>query len=467
MPRSRVALCLLAYLALRLWLATTPGYPPDVGQFKLWALQSQQDGLASLYAGGADHDFSRYDYPPLYAYVLRTIGWIYSWFEPDALRRAADSTLLTVLVKLPALLADLAIALLLAWIVRATARAPSARRVALPIVAAWLLNPAVLLDSGHWGQPDSIHSGFVLAAFACVGGVLGPSRGSFASIVGGWCLLALATLMKPLGAPFFPLLLAASLLVGGLRRTLAGGLAALATAALLFAPFVATFGVREVAERILGDVTIMSFTSVNAHNVWWLVGPWQPSERPWLGTVTATEVGLALFLCALAALIVLLVRRHRARRAGIHGAQLLCIAALLAAAFFLLSTHMHENHLFAALPLLLGALAAAPPGNGARRSVRWIAALLAFGIAWNLAAHDFVWRHRWPFSIGPIEGELPAGSDGAMHGGERLAGTLGAWWNLLAGVALTAFVFGAGLMRLAWSSARPGVEANDSADFAD
>ncbi|MBM4014671.1 MAG: hypothetical protein FJ293_06880, partial [Planctomycetes bacterium] len=115
------AALLLAYLALRFALLTTAGYPPDIGQFKLWALQAEQDGLAALYGGGADHDFSRFDYPPFYAYVLRTLGWLYSFVEPDALRRQADSTLLTALVKLPALLADLAVALLLAAIARRSA----------------------------------------------------------------------------------------------------------------------------------------------------------------------------------------------------------------------------------------------------------------------------------------------------------------------------------------------------------
>ena len=451
MPSRRAVACsfaLLAYLAVRLWLATTPGYPPDIGQFKLWALQAEQDGLAALYAGGADHDFSRFDYPPLYAYVLRVIGWSYSFFEQDALARQADSTLLTVLVKLPALLADLAIALLLARLARGT-------RAVVPLVAAWLLNPATLLDGGHWGQPDSIHSGFVLAAFAWLAGALGAARGLRASAVGAWVLLTLAALMKPLGAPFFPLLLAASLLLTGLASTLLGALASLATAALLFAPFVARFGVAEIGARLLGDVTIMSFTSVNAHNLWWLVGPWRDSERPGLLGVTATQAGLALFLAALAALIVLAVRRHRQRRAGLHAAQLLLLAGALAAAFFLLSTHLHENHLFAALPLLLGALAAAPAGNGARRPLVLLIAALSLGVAWNLVAHDFAWRHAWPFNAGEPRAYVGDAPEGVLPRGEHLAGTLGSWWNLLCGAALVAFVFGGGLVRLAWSGALP------------
>lgn len=467
MPRRRAvawSLALLAYLAVRGWLATTPGYPPDIGQFKLWALQAEQDGLASLYGGGADHDFSRFDYPPFYAYVLRAIGWIYSFFEPDALARQADSTLLTVLVKLPALLADLAVALLLARLARRGARGDGGNGnggsggnggAAPWLAAAWLLNPAVLLDGGHWGQPDSIHSGFVLAAFAALSGGLGAARGTRRSAIAAWVLLTLAALMKPLGAPFFPLLLTASLLLTGVASTLFGALASLATAALLFAPFVARFGVEAMAARLLGDVTIMSFTSVNGHNLWWLVGPWKDSEAPWLLGATATQVGLALFLSALAALLVLSVRRHRQRRAGLHAVQLLLLSGALATAFFLFATHLHENHLFAALPLLMGALALSPAGNGARRPLALLIAALSLGVAWNLVAHDFAWRHVWPFSSGDPRAYVGDAPEGVLAGGEHLAGTLGSAWNLLCGAALAAFVFGHGLVRLAWSGALP------------
>lgn len=458
--RLRLPAVLVAYLALRAWLATTPGYPPDVGQFKLWALEAEQDGLAALYGGGAEHDFSRYDYPPLYAYVLRAIGWAYSFVEPDALARRADSTLLTVLVKLPALLADLAVAALLAAIARRAqggSGAAGGRAPALaPLVLAWLLNPALLLDSGHWGQPDSIHAGFALAAFAWLGGALGPARGTAAGVAGAWCLLALAALMKPLAAPLFPLLLAASLRIGGWRRTLRGAAAAVATAALLFAPFIARHGLAAVAQRVAGDVTIMSYTSVNAHNAWWLVGPWRDSEARWLGPFSATQLGLALVLAALAALVALALRRDRQRRAGLHPAQLLAIAAGSAAAFFLLATHLHENHLFGALPLLLGAIAAAPAGSSSRRAAWMLFAALSFGVAWNVAAHDFEWRHAWPLSLGAGDPYLGDAPEQPLARGEHLAGTLGTLFNLASAAAFGAFLFGGALVRLAW---RPGLPA--------
>ena len=51
MPRSRARLVLwivlwtflVVYVALRLWLASTPGYVLDVQQFKHWALLAERD----------------------------------------------------------------------------------------------------------------------------------------------------------------------------------------------------------------------------------------------------------------------------------------------------------------------------------------------------------------------------------------------------------------------------------------
>jgi hypothetical protein len=229
-----------------------------------------------------------------------------------------------------------------------------------------------------------------------------------------------------------------------------GATAAAAAAGLLFAPFVAEWGVTAMAERLLGDVTIMSYTSVNAHNLWWLYGPWRDADQSLVGPLSATHLGLFAFAGALSAVIVLAVRRHRERHLGLHAAQGLSLAALLAAAFFLLSTHLHENHLFAVLPLLLGAIAAAPPRNSALPRAWLILGGLTIGVAWNVAAHDYAWRQHWPLSLGadtPFVGDAP---EQRLPRGEWLAGTIGTWWNLAFSAALAAFCCGGALQRLPW-----------------
>ncbi len=449
MGRGVVGLLAGAYVALRLLLATTTCDPnDDVQQFKYWSLILAHDGLGRVY------ETPFYDYPPLYSYFLTPIGRLYTHLhpgvtsrlnDPDALARLDDSTFFTVVVKLPPLLFDLAIAALLALLARRSdpQETGGARSIPWLAAAAYLLNPAVLFNAGYWGQPDSVVAFFVLAAFAALGG--GRRRAWLA-----WPLLALACTMKPLGAPFVPLLLVASLFLHGWRTTLLGALAGAGAALLVYAPCLLASGASRVAARLLRDVGVMGFTSVQAHNFWWIVGPWKNADAPWLGPITAKQVGLVLFAAFLVGLCVRLVRVARARRAGLDRSQLLLLAGALALGFFMLATHMHENHAFAAIPLLIGALATAPAGNSARTELRLLVGAVSIGILVNLVAHDPRLHQLWPLSAGGVADLAVDTPDHPLNVGEYVVGWLGTLWNVAALAALGAFTFGSGLLRLAW-----------------
>jgi len=401
----------IGYLLLRGWLLLLPGYVYDTLAYKRWALHGAHDGIAHIYRT------SDMDYPPLYAYLLTPMAWIYKLLSPEAFQAGHDSVLLTALIKFPPLLFDLAIAGLVIWWVRRGARraAPpaspgEAHRWGLLLAAAYLLNPVVLFNQGYWGEPDSIHSFFVLAAFlslfrgeAAKGTAGGPSTEGTAGRMRGkifpgaawpaWVLLTLATLMKPLGAPFFPLLLVLSILLHGWIASLLGGIASLLTALLVFSPFIAAGEISQVLHRVIGDVGLMAYTSSNAHNLWWLLGAWRDSEKPWLGPLTPTQIGLGLF----GLVYLLLLRRailwRRERPAGLSASRGLALACGVGFAFFMLSTHMHENHMFVLLPLTLPLI---PAGRWWLRF--FIAASL--GIALNLVLHDLSIPVHWPFTIG-------------------------------------------------------------------
>jgi len=443
----------LAYLALRCALLFTPGYGADIGQFKLWSLLAAEHGVARLY------ESSDFDYPPLYAYVLGAIGRTYDLIEPDALARRADSAAFTALVKLPALLFDLLIAGLLLAAGRAAAPrpiGPGGRAHGEPgagPAAAYLLNPGVLFVGACWGQPDAVHSFFAAAAFAALPECRGARRPAAGAAL-AWSLLALAALMKPLGAPYFPLLALIGLLAAGARATLLGACAAAAVAAVVALPFVVQSGLAPITGRLLRDLGLMAWTSVQAHNLWWIVGPWRDAEAAWIGGWNARQAGIALFLAFLAALCARAWIVHRARRAGLHRSQSLALAGALGFGFFMLSTHMHENHAFAAVPLLLAAIAAAPRGNGARRLLAWLVAAVSAGLLLNCAAHDPWLRERWPLALGGPSGYAGDAPGRTFLAGEWIAGWIGTIWNLLAFGALCVFTFGEGLRRLAW---RPGL----------
>lgn len=419
-----------AYLILRWALLFHPGYVADVNAYKRWALRAAQSGIAQIY------QTSDMDYPPLYAWILYPLGKAAQAIDPEGSAAMRDARHLTFLVKLPPLLFDLALGWLLWRLGRHTARLrPKGPPWGAILPAAYLLHPAVVFDTAYWGQPDSIHSVFVLAAFLALGmpeifqrpaqegtpsriprtdGPAAPGvttatdRPSPAGapkrpvVWPAWVLLSLATLMKPLGAPFFPLLLVLSLWWRGLRATLVGIAAAAATTLAVFFPFVLAGQLGAAIHRVVGDVQLMPNTSSNAHNLWWIYGAWKPAGRAVLGPLTLTHVGLLLFLLVFAALIHRIWRLH-----GHHErptpAQGLLLALGISLAFFQLSTHLHENHMFLAIPLSLALLPLAPSGD---RSLRWLAAGLGLGLLINLALHDLVLPRRFPFTLGGSSGVM-------------------------------------------------------------
>ena len=426
--RRGTLIALIAYLLLRWILATNPGYVYDVKLYKNWALFAARDGVEEIYS-----QRSGMDYPPLYAYILYPFGKIYLAAVPEAAdalgNQILDSPTLTVLVKLPCILFDFLIAwILLLWVRRLPPALVSHDRWTRLLPWLYLLNPVVLFDSAYWGQPDAIHSAFVLGAFLA----FSWARSAWPS----WVLLTLATLMKPLGAPFFPLLGVASLVRYGFRSTCLGGLAAIGTGLLVFAPYLVTGRMAATVHRILGDVNAMSYTSTNAHNLWWALGGWRDSEVPWLGPFTSTQISLVLF--GIFYLGVLLVGHRLHGRGwtnpdeGITPFQIAGLAFVVGLGFFMLSTHMHENHLFIAVPLILP-LTVIP---GPRRTwVRWIFGAVTLGAFLNLALHD----------LDPTNQELPrlgflasGGESGVMNEhmkrpfflAELWAIRISLWWNL-------------------------------------
>ncbi|MBK8232667.1 MAG: hypothetical protein IPK72_19315 [Candidatus Eisenbacteria bacterium] len=439
-----------AYLFLRWILGTLPGYTFDVNAYKRWALFAARDGLTQVYRT------SDFDYPPLYAYLLWPIGKLYGLLSPEALQSMSDTTLLTVLIKLPPLFFDL----LLAWVLARFGRDLDLRgakplllgtkRLAWGLVlpAFYLLNPAVLIDTAYWGQPDCIHSTFVVVAFLALAAgapgvdspaVLGRIRGAGAA----WVALALATLMKPLGAPYLPLLLALTVAWYGLRGAMLGIAAAAVTTLVVLLPFLLNNPAKTLFDRLVGDVGAMPYTSVNGHNLWWALGGWRNAEEPWLGPLTATHVGLLLFGALLVALLWLGHRMHRtpqgaAGRVGTTAGQGLTLALVLGVGFFMLSTHMHENHLFIAIPLVLPLLPLAPRHQ---KPMLLLAFALTFGIALNLLLHDLTVPQQPPFTWGGPSGVESVHLKRPFFVTELWTIRLGTAWNLALFAALLVALF--------------------------
>ena len=371
---------LLGLLFLRWWLASLPGYVPDVNAYKRWALRAGLDGIHTIY-DGEGRDF---DYPPLYAYLLAPVARFYDLVVPGAARARADTGIFTILVKIPPLTFDVLLALLLSLAVDRLGLWGAAGRHRFP---PWLpgllymLHPAVLFDGGYWGQPDSVHTFFVFLATV----LLIAKRPGWA-----WTAATLGCLMKPPAAPFLPLLAVLTLLCCRVRGLIRGAVAASGTALLVFSPFLLTGRGTLLASRLLGDVGLMAYTSVNAHNLWWLLGPWKPAKEPAVLGLTPMQLGLGVFgLLYALLLLALLLERGEDRRPSAW----IAAAGAVAVTFFAFSTHMHENHLFSFIPFTVAL---------AGRSKRWalIAAAAAITMLANMAFGDLYLAYRLFAHIG-------------------------------------------------------------------
>ncbi|MGC8634683.1 MAG: phospholipid carrier-dependent glycosyltransferase [Candidatus Limnocylindrales bacterium] len=383
-----IALLLLAGLALRLIIAYVlfpgSGFKTDLSSFTSWALTLARYGPGGFYANAG---FA--DYTPGYLYILWLVGLV---GEALAHLLGADpAAVVGQLIKLPAILVDLAVAYVLyrtviAWNAQIdggrrdegdspdTGPSPRVRWLALGAAALYLFNPVTWYDSALWGQMDALGALIVLGAILALGD--GWSEGAAG-------LAVLAALVKPqFGLVLSPVvgvvLLRRHLFVPGsgpvprLRNTrlaswfvdeqgpwriissIAAGLAVLF---IVIVPF--RLDVVGLVRLVLTTAGEYHYLTVNAYNGWALVadpggaslaraGTWSDDLVPLLGPLPGFAIGAALLLAGIV-IGVLQVAWSDSRRS------ILLAAAFLSLAFFVLPTRVHERYLFPIfmiLPLL-------------------------------------------------------------------------------------------------------------------
>jgi C-terminal four TMM region of protein-O-mannosyltransferase/Dolichyl-phosphate-mannose-protein mannosyltransferase len=391
-------------LALRiiiLRLIPGSGFGVDLASFQFWASNLAHQGLFGFY----DRDFF-HDYTPGYLYVLWLVGGI-----GNLVGGVGD------LIKIPPILADLALGYLVWSMTRELGGSERAARLGAAIV---IFNPVSWFDSTVWGQVDSVGVVVLLLALR----ELWRDRPERAAV-----LATLAALIKPQLGILIPLVAVVVIRrafwpeggfgtdhepemrstttaferrVRGPIRVVTTGLAGLMTAVLVSLPF--GLSLPGLVAQIFKTAAGYPYLSVNAFNPWalvtqtaadghdqsialtrtwvcdstitaspggqlrigdWVLWSWPAStatcaDGVMIGAFPAVLVGSVLFVVA-AALVVWLVARRPDRLTMLVG------LAVLALAFFDLPTRVHERYLF---PLVaIGALLAAV-------SIRWRIAYL-------------------------------------------------------------------------------------------
>ena len=348
-----------AGFAIRLVLAGGGGFPFDMSSFAGWANRLAERGPWNFYPEAGEQFFV--DYPPGYLYILWALGKL-----TRALGGGAPSVFW---LKLPPILADLGLALLVGELARRLAPAGVSKRFDIrgPAAAAILLNPAVFFVSAVWGQVD------VFLAVLVVGGVLllGTGETTFRREAAGIALLAVAVGTKPQGAFALPMVvlflcwrhirsrLAEADGGSSVGREVIGGVGRIAALAgvgavagqLLLAPF--RLGPLDAFDFYARASSTYSVTSVFAFNGWGITGFWRPdsgAEAFRVLGVPAFVWGLALF--SLGAALVL-ARAWQSLRAGEDEGRVLVLgSAAITMVGFAVLTRVHERYLFLPMALL-------------------------------------------------------------------------------------------------------------------
>jgi hypothetical protein len=363
---------LLAGALLRGVLLPLPG-TGDVLIWKVWSFAAAHDVTGVYGVGGVppERRVLRWqgaemtvDYPPVALYQLGVVGRIYHAARP----LFDDSRWLTAAVKLPGILAELALLVVLYQFCRRYLSEAAARWSTL---AVWL-NPAVLLDGAALGYLDSqMAVPAVLATLAAWSG----------HPVWAGVLMAAAVLTKAQAVFVLPLVAVLVWRIPGIR--IPGILGFLITTAVVVLPFILR-GAWDNLLQALSRLAHHDMLSAQAANIWWLftwalrVQDGWPESGAWaaltqevrilgisravaLGYPNARIVGMLLVGGALLWACV------RARRV-VAASDACALAAWSCYAYALLAAQVHENHLAPAVLLLAPAAALEP----AYRRVFWL-----------------------------------------------------------------------------------------------
>ncbi len=317
-PRSErllLAGILLTVLAAKIAAAPYFQYKVDVGTYSAWALRLATEGPGRFYAPGY---FA--DYPPGYMYVLWGIGEL-----SQLLKIPYGSAGFLILLKLPALLADVAVS----WLLYARLR-PTDKRVAWAASLAFTLNPALLLNSAVWGQTDSVLSLLVLLA------VLAQGQRRFEL---SWIFATFAVLTKPQALLLVPLLVFWPWGWWKSGRPISSFLAVVATVFAIADPFRGDRPWQWLVDLYFGTTGYYAETSVNAMNLAALLFGMRHNDAEITLGLSANNwsfaIGLSIGLGFFAAYV---WRRDRLQHVNLFAS-----ATLVS---FLCLTRMHERYLY-------------------------------------------------------------------------------------------------------------------------
>jgi dolichyl-phosphate-mannose-protein mannosyltransferase len=321
-----------AAIAVRVYIAAVyPGYGVDMNCFSSWAETVYSRGPSGFYSS-----LGFADYPPGYIYILWVLGFLRNLFG-----FGIGSVENTVLLKLPAIISEVIIAV----IVYRIASKEAGRKFGLLCSLLILFNPALFFNGSVWGQIDPVFALFIVLSLYWL---------KKENYLAGAFFFAIALLIKPQAIMFAPVVGLAYVYAlfkrGGLKKALTGifgGLAIIAAVIFLGAlPFTGNQPAFWIVDKYAGTVGSYPYGTLNAFNLFALLGGnWTPDTTTLL--LYDYRTWGMIFLVIICAAVAFLQWKTRERRPYFD------IAAFLIISLFMLMHMVHERYIVPACVLLI------------------------------------------------------------------------------------------------------------------
>ena len=256
---SLFVVLVLALIVRFIVAATVPGYDVDIACFRGWAAEMATVGPVNFY-----QQVGFCDYPPGYLWVLWLIG---------GLGQMLGSSM-RVLVKLPPILADVALCALL---YTESKRYHLSEKSALALCVLYAFNPLTIVTGAAWGQADAV---MLLLIFLVV---VYAARNKWSAALP---LYMAAVLIKPQALMFGPLGLMALIVylidkrkdqqtwTAAWKDALLGLFLLVLTALVMAGPFLAhqEQPISWLVNLYSGTMNQYGYVTVNACNIYFLLG---------------------------------------------------------------------------------------------------------------------------------------------------------------------------------------------------
>lgn len=278
-----VAVMVLVGLTLRIYVScTTEGFTTDLDCFKYWGSSMSSIGPNEMYYAGFF-----LDYPPGYLYVLwlmdNVVSGVQALFGMQfGMQFWQWHGLLDTLYALPPMLSDLVCAVALMYV----ARRETNEHTALFVGAAYILCPAVIINSAQWGQVDSFCTMLLFFSILFL---------YYEKWVPCGVFYGLSAICKPQMFVFIPVYVFFVLRQEKkLKPMLLGFGSGLATMMLVATPFIKDWNYWRIVELYKECMGGYKYYSVNGYNIWCLLGMnWQGLPEGPMSTVLTVAAPLA------------------------------------------------------------------------------------------------------------------------------------------------------------------------------